>query len=813
MKNKYKQMKKYILLLMVLASMNIQAQEDITKKIDEAFNSLKTSAGGDAWTFKTMDELKSRTESPYIKLGGPYGDSDSNSGQSMYFKIFDLSNNGLTGVINSGFILNSQYQAFNGYLTKPYDKLYFSNNNISEVDSRLGLGYRGKISEELFLDNNKLTEYKFDLEAASWSGLRTGMDKFCINQNDITKLRASDIAKVTGGNQVYYAIIGNSASLMRVDNNRLDFESLIDITKTVRYITEYNAHPFYGNPDFVYDYYPQKPVGGDATTETVAEGTEKTLSFSLTHADNVYFWQLNGRDVPISTMKEYNFTVNEETAGVWRCKITNPNLPEVTLYSYDMAIFMQKSGNGAASDITIQQSTLSDNFPENAIVADFSATDPDSDELFYRLPDRTADNSHFRIINGKTLISSEILFNKKYIESYTIEVEVYDRFGGTFRKEFTITKNGTSGTQLPSDILLSNSTVEENSADKIVGTLSTKGVDGYSFSLAEDEGDNNLFAIDGDNLKTSGKLNFEKKSRCNIRVTATAADGTSIKKDFEIDITNVNDNPHDIILSSDRFNVNTPTGTIIAFVTAVDEDKTDKVFTFETDPSLADNKDFFFEDNIIKAKTKFTEPCSKQVTITVKDDEEAPFTKTFDIAVVKVNAGDNRPPRMIGLTSTVINTELGTGGKIADIALSDPDGDKGTFSCDNDYVEINGNSLLLKSKPESEKVFDVTIKATDGEHDIEQLFKIYVAKKDNGGTDDIIMVGESMVKIYPNPAQSYIHIEGLESARYQILNSNGMVVKQTTNSNIDIDNLRPGCYILRIETGGEVITRKIIKKN
>jgi hypothetical protein len=719
--------------------------------------------------------------------------------------VVNLCNNNLAGKLTDklwSYIDDSDKMRF---MQDYISKWMFSHNKITSVSEFTGLAYTSYV-DELHLDNNLIKKYNIFFRNTS---IPSGFKVFTIHQNDIEGLKSSDFHN--GGFK--YTLYNPGLKLVRIDNNRLDFTSLCDVVPTIKTAYSYLAKYMPGSPDCVFDYYPQKPLGGDATTETVAEGTEKTLSFSLTHADNVYSWQLNGKDVPISTMKKYSFTVNSETAGVYRCKITNPNLPEITLYSYDMAVFMQKSGNGVASDITIQQSTLSDNFPESAMVADFSATDPDGDELFYRLPDRTADNSHFRIINGKTLVSSEVLFEKEYIESYTIEVEVYDRFGGTFRKEFTITKNGTSGTQLPSDIVLSNNMVVENSADKAVGTFSIEGGDGYSLSLVENESDNSLFKIDGYELKTAAELNFEKKRRLSVRVTATAADGTSIKKDFDVDVTDANDNPHDIVISSDRFNVNTSTGTIIGFISAIDEDETDRLFTYEADILLSDNKDFFFENNIIKAKTKFTEPCSKQITITVKDDEGALYTKMFDISVVKVDAGDNRPPRMIGLTSTVINTELETGGKIADIALSDPDGDKGTFSCDNDYVEINGNSLLLKSKPESEKVFDVTIKATDGEHDIEQLFKIYVAKKDNGGTDDIIMVGESMVKIYPNPAQSYIHIEGLESARYQILNSNGMVVKQTTNSNIDIDNLRPGCYILRIETGGEVITRKIIKKN
>jgi hypothetical protein len=795
---------------MVMSCLNIHAQDNQTKKIEEAFNAIKSSASGNNWTYKTIDELKSRTESPYITLGGPANDKD--FGASIYYKILDLSNNGLSGTVNAGFTYNNQYQST--YLTKAYQVLSLSNNNITAVHNRIGFGTKGMVAKRLYLDNNKLTEFKLDVNSLYKSAIGLGAMEVSLHQNNISNLKGSDFADVKGNSHngyVHYALLANVAEIMRIDNNRLNFDCIIDIKHATDLITKYKGKGLPGNPDFILDCYPQKPLGGDATSETITEGVEKTLSFSLTHPDNVYSWQLNGKDVPISKTNDYTFTVNEQTAGVWRCKVTNPKLPGVKLYSYDMAVFMQKSGNGTASDIAIQQSTLSVNFPENAIVADFSATDPEGDELFFRLPDRTADNSHFRIINGKTLVSSETLFEKKYIDKYTIEVEVYDRFGGTFRKEFTITKNGTSGTELPKDILLSNNVVEENSADKVVGTLSAKDVDGYSFSLADNEGDNKVFKIEGNDLKTIDGFNYEKRDKYSIRVTALAADGTSIKKDFEIVITDVNDKPHDIILSSTQLKINTPAGTVFSFITAVDEDKTDKLFTYEFDMGQANNSDFFFEDNIIKTKKVFTEVGSKQITIKVKDDENAEFIKTFDIAVVSDQAIENRPPRGIGITNSVISHSLEVGAKIADIFMSDPDGDAGTFSCDNTIVEVEGSTLKLKAKPENNNLFEITIKGSDGKNSIEQTLKIYITKQE--GATEIITVGNSKVKVYPNPAQSYIHIDGLDGAVYQILNSNGAVLQQTNSPDIDISELRQGCYILRINTGTEVITRKIIKKN
>lgn len=780
-----------------------RAEQPLMGRVQISYDTLYKNTKGTEWTINDFETLKSRTKAPYIRVKGPasFGGDDMHG---YYFSVVNLSNNNLSGKITNKVWNNSDDYSNKNYIHRYSSKWHFSHNKITSVGAITGNTKTGFV-EELCLDNNLLKSYrtKSKTGAIPW-----GFHLFTLHQNDITKLKGSDFHY--GG--FFYIFYNTKIRLIRIDNNRLDFTSLCDVVPVIKKSYSKLSDRFPGNPDCVFDYYPQKPLGGDATEEVIAEGTDKTLKFSLTHPQNIYSWQLNGKDVPLSTMKNYTFNVNDQTAGVYRCKVTNPNLPEVTLYSYDMAVFIEKDGNNSVSDITIKQYSLAVNFPENALVADFKTTDPDGDKVFYRLPDKVADNSHFRIINGKTLVSSEILFEKEYIKDYKIVVEAYDIYGGKFQKEFTITK-GTQGTTtpLPKDILLSNNTVAENLSDKLIGNFTAKGADGYSFSLVDGENDNNLFKIEGTELKTKDGFNYELKCKYDIRVTSSAADGTSIKKDFEINITDVNDNPHDIILSSNQLKINTETGTVIGFITAVDEDKTDKLFTFHIDPSLADNSDFFFEDNIIKAKRVFTKICSKQITIKVLDDDNAEFVKTFDINVVSDKIAENRPPRGIGITNSVISHNLQVGDKIADIYMSDPDGDAGTFSCNNTIVEVDGSSLKLKAKPDDNNSFEITIKGSDGKNSIEQTLKIYITKQE--GSTEVITVGNSRVKVYPNPANSIIYVEGLENARYQIFSVGGVLLKQTSNNNIDISSLSSGCYILKIDIGTEIITKKIIKRN
>jgi hypothetical protein len=804
-------MKRFLLVVSVLSlTMSLTAQ-DFHIRIKRAFDSIYNTAGGDGWHFKTLQELENRKSAPYVVTSKVHPKCEDYPDQigKRSIKILDLRNNNMSGVMSKGFFADENLTTKTMWYMNNACEMLFSHNKITHVNGDYvgwvwkGRAYLGKLK----LDNNMLTS--FTSKSSDRASLFIGSKVFTFHQNDISGMMASDLDYRKSNN----CIIANNADTVRFDNNRLNFRSLISLVDEVKYITRFVHSHAQGNPDLVFDYYPQKPLGGDYTEDVMDKGASKTLSFSLDHPENVYSWQLNGKDVPLTTFKEYTFSVDEEHAGVYRCKITNPRLPDVTLYSYDMAVFMQKDGNKTAEDISFTHSAITKNYPENAVIGSFQATDPDGDELFYRLPDRTADNSHFRIVNGKTLVSAETLFDVNYIEKYTIVVEAYDVYGGKFQKEFVINRGEGGSTPLPSDITLSANSVDENIADKYIGDIAAVGVEsshGYTFELPSGMLNNNMFKIDGSKLTTAVKLDYERQSELSVRVMAKAADGTSLQKDFVVNVIDKNDAPHDIVLTETELKVNTKSGTIIGYIFASDQDPADKSFVYKLTDDAADNSHFVILDNTLRVRTKFTETTTKTIAITATDSKGAGLRKEFDITVKSDEAEDNRPPRGIGITNSVISHNLDAGAKIADIYMSDPDGDAGTFSCDNSYVVVEGSVLKLKTKPDSNSPFDITIKGSDGVNEIEQTLKIYVTKQE--GSTEVITVQGAEVKVYPNPANSTIYVEGLDNARYTISDINGVVVKTTYQRAINISNLKSGYYILRIESNGAVITKQIVKK-
>lgn len=83
-----------------------------------------------------------------------------------------------------------------------------------------------------------------------------------------------------------------------------------------------------------------------------------------------------------------------------------------------------------------------------------------------------------------------------------------------------------------------------------------------------------------------------------------------------------------------------------------------------------------------------------------------------------------------------------------------------------------------------------------------------------GGLNDT--KGALAVNMYPNPAQNYITIETKQGAKVTIMDLNGRAllesVVQANHAMINIDTLKTGIYLVRIETEEGVATQKLLKQ-
>jgi hypothetical protein len=532
------------------------------------------------------------------------------------------------------------------------------------------------------------------------------------------------------------------------------------------------------------------------------------MEFSLTRDDNVYQWTLNGKDVPLAVGK--NYTVGSfaaEHAGVYRCKITNPNLEGVELYSGDFARFLSKEGNNAPIDIAITHDPVQAGTPSFAIIGDFTATDADGDEVFFRIKGGVHASS-FRIIEGKTLITAEDMFPIGAPETYDVVIEAYDVFGGKSEKTLSITKGEGSTEAFPKDILLSANSVDENSIAEI-GELTAVGVEGFSFELPEVK-DNNKFIIEGSKLKTSEKLDYEVKSTYSIRVKASK-EATSLTKDFAIKVIDANDTPSDIVLSANRVNIGNTPGSIVGYLVAVDQDPGDKDFTFTTTSSK-----FFIENNVLKTKVSFKEAGGESLTIKVKDSDDAEYSKGIDVQIVDPSTGsENNVPTAIGLNNFIVKRDWTSGTQVSLLLMKDIDGDQGEFSIedgdDSEYFIVEGYKLLLNKELGDKTVYTITIIASDGDATYSEEFSFYIPVVVNG-IDNIN--AKDIVRATPNPVSTnlYLEYEG-DRGIVKFYNTSGALVKAEVISDVvDCSDLDTGLYIVKATVDNKTTTFKIIKQ-
>lgn len=75
---------------------------------------------------------------------------------------------------------------------------------------------------------------------------------------------------------------------------------------------------------------------------------------------------------------------------------------------------------------------------------------------------------------------------------------------------------------------------------------------------------------------------------------------------------------------------------------------------------------------------------------------------------------------------------------------------------------------------------------------------------------------ENNVSLYPNPASDLVHIElkseeAIQSIR--IMDLNGMIVLETTETDISISNLNTGVYLVAIECTNKIVVKKLLVKH
>jgi hypothetical protein len=785
--------KLYFATILILFTLNICAQkvpEESSSRINTYaglswkiskhwIDTLKKYNGGENWTVKKASEFLRNKQSPYwtvtkeaYQMDIPFGTGE---GQQRYpgtLHRCDLSNNNLTGALADNPIYRwSDAGGYEHGIFSVLSEFYFSYNKLTSVIADFMHGYTAyQGTQFMAFDHNQITEFDISLHYGG-GGDSHGAIRIWLNNNKLSAYN-SEWGTYWHGDMLWF--MRSSAKFFRIENNMFNFKEMKKLYNKVEERVNYKwtLGGVKRDPEFKFTYAPQLPQG-TATTKTLAAGDNFSLSFELPDADNKYIWELNGKEIPLTEGKTFSADMSTARAGMYRCKVTNPALPELTIYSKAQMRFLDKPDNSAPTDFNINNNRALANSPQWTVIGQLDGEDPDSDKLYFRLVDFEGDNADFRIIDGNTLVSSTILFEWTYKTEYNVRIQAYDIYGGTYNKEITITKGDVTGA-VPTAVKLNNLTIDE---DKIgnVGDFKLSGVETseFTFTLSDNVKDNRFFTVSGATLKTKIELNYEEQRYYTVRVTATKGD-VSITKDFVVEAINVNDAPGGLIITSNKIEIGKQPGTLIGLLVATDDDPDDTVFEYSF--AEGSSEEFIIRNgNQLQSKKEFirSDINTYPIKVNVKDDQNAKSVFTLNIEVV-----DNADPTKAAVVLSnyiadenqlqkVGNLSVNQGGNYAYELIS------GENAEHNSWFEIEGRELRLIKKVnyETVKLLNIRVKAGTIETPIDVIVRNINEEPISIGLtkfriSDDAKVGDIVSKLIMKDEDADMGIFTIESSEY-----------------------------------------------
>ncbi len=394
----------------------------------------------------------------------------------------------------------------------------------------------------------------------------------------------------------------------------------------------------------------------------------------------------------------FQVTFNPSAVGVRTAtiSITNSDADEGT---YDFAI-SGTGANSAPADISLSNATLAENGSANAVIGSFSTTDADAtDSHSYSLVagEGSTHNSAFTISGSNLTINAPADFET--LNQYSVLVRTTDG-AATFDKQFTITV--TNVNEAPASIALSSNSLPENSgANAVVGTLSAADPDAnstFTFSLVQGSNDNSSFNIFNNTLRMNASADFETKNSYTVlvRVEDNGSPALGIERPLTINITDVEEVPGTISLSSTTLAENNSAEATVGALTLIDNTAVGTVtYSLVDGNGSGDNGSFTVSPSgslSINGVADFEQKASYKIRVQAADSATPPtLTPTeFTINVTNVNEAPvfvKGPDIEVPVGATTLQTVTGW-------ATDIDDGDSTVTQSLTFNVSVTGDSIL-----------------------------------------------------------------------------------------------------------------------
>jgi ELWxxDGT repeat protein len=404
----------------------------------------------------------------------------------------------------------------------------------------------------------------------------------------------------------------------------------------------------------------------------------------------------------------------------------------------------------APSEILLSSSTIAENLGANATVGTLSTIDSDlGDTHSYSLATGAGDtdNAAFVLAGNELYAVNNLNFETK--SSYLLRIRSTDSAGMFVEKAFTI--NVVNANENPSDITISSTVLPENAGpNATVGTLNTLDVDAsdtftYQLIAGVGDSDNAAFNISGNQLRATNSFDYETQSSYSVRLRSTDQGGLFTEKVFVISVTNVNEAPTELTISSTSILEDSGINAIVGTFTTTDADAANTFsYSLVAGTGDTDNAAFNISANTLRATNNLSFITQSSYTVRVRSTDQGGLSveRSFTIQVLQQNVA----PTNLELTPSFIFENSGVNALVGSLNTTDANaGDTFTYSfaaglgdADNSSFNIDAGSLRASNNLdyESRSSYSVRLRTTDqGGLSFEKVFIVHVLNQNEAPTD------------------------------------------------------------------------------
>ena len=405
--------------------------------------------------------------------------------------------------------------------------------------------------------------------------------------------------------------------------------------------------------------------------------------------------------------------------------------------------------------LNLSGNTILENQPVGTAIGLFSNNDPDfNDSHIYTLEPGTGgqDNLLFDIVGNELRSFQSYDFETK--STYNVRVRVTDRVGGFIEAPFVINVLDTN--ENPNVLTLSANTIPENAAAGTpIGVLSGSDPDAGSvltYSLVSGTGsdDNSSFSLVGTSLSSNATFDFETKKLYSIRARVEDQFGAGLEKVFQIQVTNVNENPTLVAVTPNTINERLPVNSLVGDLSTADPDAGDSfTYSLVNGTGSQDNSFFTVVGNKLRSTAIFDFDVRSTYSVRVRSVDAGGLTVETPLTVQVLNVND--PPTDISLSNATIaeNQPVGVPTLVGLFSTTDADDVdtytyslvSGTGSSDNSKWQIDNNRLLTNSPLDFEQQIShsIRVRSTDaGGLFTEKAFAITITNVNEAPTSIIL---------------------------------------------------------------------------